>query len=145
MGIYWVFHHWMFNYIVKLDNIMIFLNVMLLLCISFLPFPSALMGAYGKHPFTAIFKRITLALTGLSSLTMWRHATIRRRLVHPQLSTKIIRTYYYRIISAILIFYGGDSDLMLGYHSGELFFVTDCTIATTYKQNTNHVKELIFW
>jgi uncharacterized membrane protein len=104
VGIYWVFHHWMFHYVIKVDNKLIFLNMLLLLFISFLPFPSALMGAYGEHPFTAIFYLCTLACTGVASLLMWRHATVRRRLVHVHLSIKIINTYYHRIFSAICIF-----------------------------------------
>ena len=104
IGIYWVFHHWMFHYIIKVNNTLIFLNMVLLLFISFLPFPSALMGAYGEHPFTAIFYLSTLACTGLASLLMWRQATNQRRLVHAQLDSKIIHTYYHRILSAILIF-----------------------------------------
>lgn len=104
IGIYWVFHHWMFHYIVKVNNTLILLNMLLLLFISFLPFPSALMGAYGEHPFTAIFYLCTMVCTGLTSLLMWRHATHRRRLVHAQLNNKIITTYYHRILSAILIF-----------------------------------------
>src|ERR1044072_4545249 len=31
VGIYWVFHHWMFHYIVKVDNTLILLNMLLLL------------------------------------------------------------------------------------------------------------------
>lgn len=104
IGIYWVFHHWMFHYIIKIDNRLIMLNMLLLLFISFLPFPSALLGAYGEHPFTAIFYLCTLSFTGLASLLMWRHATVKRRLVHPQLNVKIINTYYYRILAAICIF-----------------------------------------
>ncbi|MEO5997175.1 MAG: TMEM175 family protein [Chitinophagaceae bacterium] len=71
IGIYWVFHYWMFHYIVKMNNTLILLNMLLLLFISFLPFPSALMGAYGEHPFTAIFYLSTLVCTGLASLLMW--------------------------------------------------------------------------
>jgi uncharacterized membrane protein len=104
IGIYWVFHHWMFHYIIKVDNPLIIFNMLLLLFISFLPFPSALMGAYGEHPFTAIFYLCTLSCTGVVSLLMWRHATKKRRLVQAHLSDSIINTYYRRLIVAIFIF-----------------------------------------
>jgi uncharacterized membrane protein len=51
IGIYWVGHHQSFHLVSQTDGGFLWLNVLLLLCISFIPFPTILMG---KYPFQGI-------------------------------------------------------------------------------------------
>ena len=46
IGMYWVFHHQAFTLIKEVDGVLLWLNIIFLLFISFLPFPTSLMGAY---------------------------------------------------------------------------------------------------
>ncbi len=46
IGIIWVNHHAMFQHIVKADRTLVFLNLLLLLCVSFIPFPTALLADF---------------------------------------------------------------------------------------------------
>src|SRR5215472_15319593 len=46
VGIYWVAHHNTFHYIKRSDRNLLWLNILLLLCIVFIPFPTALLGQY---------------------------------------------------------------------------------------------------
>src|SRR5213080_2449475 len=41
IGLYWLGHHRMFQYIVRYDAILLLFNFLLLMCIAFIPFPSS--------------------------------------------------------------------------------------------------------
>jgi uncharacterized membrane protein len=51
IGIYWVSHHISLQPIRKIDRVFLWLNILLLLFISFIPYPTALLG---KYPFKAL-------------------------------------------------------------------------------------------
>jgi uncharacterized membrane protein len=44
---YWIAHHSIFGLIKDHDRVLIWLNSLFLLCVAFLPFPTALLGEYG--------------------------------------------------------------------------------------------------
>lgn len=46
IGIIWVNHHAIFRYVVRVDRVVLFLNLGLLMAVSFLPFPTALFARY---------------------------------------------------------------------------------------------------
>ena len=51
VGMYWVFHHYSFTLIGQLDGVLLWMNILFLLFMSFMPFPAMLMG---KYPFTTL-------------------------------------------------------------------------------------------
>jgi uncharacterized membrane protein len=78
IGIMWVSHHSMFERIANVDRRLLFLNLLLLMGIAFLPFPTALLAAYVKeggsnsHLAAAVYSA-TMALIGVFFLLMWNH------------------------------------------------------------------------
>src|SRR5579864_8408932 len=46
VGITWINHHQMFKYITRTDHTLLFLNLLILMCITFIPFPTALLAQY---------------------------------------------------------------------------------------------------
>src|ERR1041385_9184169 len=48
IGIMWVNHHRLFNHIRRCDNRLLFLNLLLLLGVTVVPFPTALLAAHLK-------------------------------------------------------------------------------------------------
>ncbi|HUV10345.1 MAG TPA: TMEM175 family protein [Acidimicrobiia bacterium] len=78
IGIMWVSHHAMFERIASVDRGMLFLNLMLLMGIAFLPFPTALLAEYVREggqnaSVAAAIYSATMALIGLAFAAMWRH------------------------------------------------------------------------
>ena len=49
LGIMWVNHHQIFQYIARTNHAFLIINVFFLLCVSFLPFPTALVAEYIGH------------------------------------------------------------------------------------------------
>lgn len=74
----WVKHHWMFTLIHRSDHAFLYWNGLLLFCVTFLPFPTALLADFLLDPagkvaanlYTGTVLAISLAFRGL-----WWHAT----------------------------------------------------------------------
>jgi uncharacterized membrane protein len=103
IGIYWQAHHRMFRAIVRYDQMLIWLNTLFLLCVAFIPVPSATLGRYYNQPSAIVFYGLCLALTSLVSLLMWTHATRRHRLVKAELSKASIQDIFRRGVVTIVI------------------------------------------
>ena len=85
IGTMWVNHHSMFGRIARVDRNLLFLNLILLMGIAFLPFPTALLAAYVRdggsnaHVAAAVYG-ITMVGIGLSFTALWA-----RLAGHPEL------------------------------------------------------------
>lgn len=77
IGIMWVNHHRLFNHIRRSDNGLLFLNLLLLLGITVVPFPTALLAAhYGTADRTvaaAVFNG-TYVVLAIFFNVLWHHA-----------------------------------------------------------------------
>lgn len=91
VGIYWVLHHFMFRYIQRSDRMLLWLNLIFLMFVSFLPFPTALLGAYGRQPVIAQIYGLTLAVIGLTLSLIWVYATSGRKLVDPKIDDLMVK------------------------------------------------------
>lgn len=83
IGIMWVNHHRLFNHIRRSDNGLMFLNLLLLLGVSVVPFPTALIAAHyyapGRTLAAAVFNG-TYVLIAVFFNVLWRHI-VRRGLL----------------------------------------------------------------
>ena len=50
IGLYWIAHHTSFHHIHKVNGVLLWLNMLLLLFVSFMPFPASLLGKYPTEP-----------------------------------------------------------------------------------------------
>ncbi len=62
---YWKLHSFTFMHINRVDNKLLLLTTLLLLSVTFLPFPTALMGKYGRWPLINVFYGLTLSINYL--------------------------------------------------------------------------------
>jgi len=94
IGVYWANHHHIFHLYKKTDHYFVLLNVLFLMCISFLPFPTAVLAGYiadEPHRQAAMtFYALGLFLPAVSWLLMWLYATKGHRLVDPKLAPGFI-------------------------------------------------------
>lgn len=85
IGIMWINHHRLFNLIRKSDDWLLLFNLLLLLGITFINFPTALLGEYLGTPNAttamAIYAGTTVVIAVFYNL-LWRHA-VRADLLDP--------------------------------------------------------------
>lgn len=91
VGMFWVAHHAAFHHIRRSDRGLLWLNIFFLLWVSFLPFPTALLGQYFDQRLAVVIYAATLAVTGLALEGMWRYATAGGRLVEPDFDPAVAR------------------------------------------------------
>jgi uncharacterized membrane protein len=86
IGIIWVNHHAMFDRVRHIDRRVLFANLLLLLTVSVIPFPTRLLADYltaedGSHVAAAVYSASMLFM-GLSFALLWASLTRDRQLLH---------------------------------------------------------------
>jgi len=71
IGIYWLNHHAVFEYLARVDRPIVWRNLILLLMISFIPFPTAIITAYGDMASAVTFYGITLLVIAIYANYTW--------------------------------------------------------------------------
>jgi uncharacterized membrane protein len=87
IGIYWINHHRKFLYIKRFDHQLLSLNLLLLMVIAFIPFPTAVISENATRTAT-IFYALVMALGGLVLAVLWMHAAYNHKLINPQLNKR---------------------------------------------------------
>jgi uncharacterized membrane protein len=95
IGIYWANHHYLFKFFKKTDHLFNLLNVFFLMCISFLPFPTAVLAEYMNNPHerhTAVsLYAFGLLLPAFSFLCIWFYGSYKRRLLDHKLAPSFVQ------------------------------------------------------
>jgi len=81
IGIMWVNHHFILTQIARADRAFLFLNIFLLMCIAFVPFPTRLLADSLRTPdarAAAVAYGVTLTVTAIFFNATWLYAISRR-------------------------------------------------------------------
>ena len=100
IGIMWVNHHALFKYIRRVDRALLLANLLLLMTISFLPYPTAVLAEHlpdadSRTP-AAVFYGGTLVVIAISFNVLWWAARGRRRLIGADAHPEGVRTITFR-------------------------------------------------
>ncbi len=85
IGEFWLGHHRKFRYIVRYDSTLLFLNLLLLMSVAFIPFPTAVLSAHSNRTGT-IFYALMMLMAGLVNASVWIYAAHNSRLIEPPLT-----------------------------------------------------------
>lgn len=85
IGIMWLNHHTVFALLARVDTTAFYLNLLLLMTISFLPYPTGVLGqalrtSHGART-AAVAYSVTMALNAYAWAALWIYAARRRRLL----------------------------------------------------------------
>jgi uncharacterized membrane protein len=110
IGVIWANHHNRFRLLERSDHVLLFLNILFLLCVAFIPFPTALLAEYiqgseGERQTAIAVYSGTLAVTGIFFTLLWLYAANDYRLVNRPLNPRLLRamTRRYLIGAALYI------------------------------------------
>ena len=108
IGVMWINHHAMFKDIDRQDHTLLVLNLLLMMGISFLPFPTAVVAAYirdSDQQFTAALTwGLALFAIAIAFQALWLYASINRRLIDEHVSDARLRTRTRRYLPGPLMY-----------------------------------------
>jgi uncharacterized membrane protein len=91
---FWAGHNIIFHQVRRFDGALMWLALLQLLCIAFLPFPTSVVGEHVSDPVAQQFYFGSLLVTGLVMWALWWYMSSGRRLVDPDLSPRVIRRHH---------------------------------------------------
>ena len=84
ISLYWLSHHYYFDRIKKVNGTFVWLNILMLLLISFMPIPTALLGRYPLSSITLTIYGLNLIFSNLLGFLILRYVHN-----HPQLANHL--------------------------------------------------------
>ena len=103
IGIMWVNHHMLFRFITRSSHGLLLMNGLLLLCVAFIPFPTAVLAEYlrdsGSATTAMVFYAGFFTFTAVVYNLLWRTAAAGYRLIDPAAD----RTEVDRITKAFVV------------------------------------------
>ena len=94
IGIMWANHHTIFRLISRTDHYLVLANLLFLFFVAAIPFPTALMADYLRHPAEQVGVIVYsgwFLLTALSYNLLWFAAAAGHRLLDPEASPAVVR------------------------------------------------------
>jgi uncharacterized membrane protein len=73
IGIFWMAHHRIFRYVARLDQRLLWLNLLFLMCVAFLPFPTAVLGDHDNSRPSIVFYACAVGVTGSVLASIWQY------------------------------------------------------------------------
>jgi uncharacterized membrane protein len=104
IGPFWVGHHLTFQFVRRWNSTLLSLNLLLLLCIGFLPFPTAVLGTHLSDAPAAVFYALSMAVTGMFSTALWWYVSGRHRLIDSGVPASATHTQLLRAATTPVLF-----------------------------------------
>lgn len=77
----WELHRYVFNFLIRYDHTLVYLNMVYLMAIAFLPFSTSLVGQHAAFEISAAIYAANFLAIGGTKFVIWNYATRDRRLV----------------------------------------------------------------
>ena len=93
IGIIWMNHHLVMHQVERVDRLFLVLNVLFLMVVAFIPFPTRLLSLYittADAQVAALAYGITGTLVAVGFNALWRYAAWNRRLIRRDADPKVI-------------------------------------------------------
>lgn len=100
LGVYWVAHHAQFRVIDAADRPFLWINILFVMLIAFVPFATSLMARYPDAPIAVQVYGLVLILIGGAAYLHWWYATKGHRLIPPSTSDAFVKQIQRRILIA---------------------------------------------
>ena len=105
IGTYWIAHHQTFRYVRSYNRTLLWLNLVFLLSISFIPFPTDLLGEYGELRFSVIFYAASLGMARLLLAVVWWYIVAGPILTGEELDPGLARYHFFRSLAIPALFF----------------------------------------
>ena len=143
IGQFWISHHRLFVLVRRYDQRLLWLNLIFLLTVSFMPFPTALVGAHstpGDH-FAVVFYAASMTLASITLTATALYATragLLDRSIHRDTAAYLLT----RSVATMVLFLASIGAAFLGgLRAGLLFWVLLIPVARLLLARRHHAPE----
>lgn len=149
IGIIWLNHHTMFHEVEHVERGTLILNLVLLLVVSFIPYPTAVLGRYGPMRSSSVFYGAVLSILGITYTILWRHIASRGLTRDCKDSGKLraktyrnlIGTFGYPLGTVVAVF--SPKTAVMAYLALAIFyFLPESALRMAKEQNRQNLNEL---
>ena len=130
IGVLWMSHHRKFRFIQRYDRNLMWLNLILLMFVAFIPFSTSIISEYGNRTST-IFYAIVVSIASLASLCLWWYASNNSRLIDNNLDLRHIHHETQVSLAVFIIF---TASIGLAYINADLAKFSWILIAFTARR-----------
>jgi len=139
IGNFWVAHHHRFSLIVHYDNRLLLLNLLILMSIAFIPFPTSVISENGNRTAT-IFYALSIATTGLLSALLWWYASQENRLIKKGFDKQLAHRNLFSILTVPAVFLLSIGLVLIDPTLGKFFWFLTIPAALLFRINRNQIK-----
>jgi uncharacterized membrane protein len=103
IALFWLGHHRLFRYVKAYDQGVVALNLFLLFCVAFLPYPSAILAEHQTNVAANVFYAAAISVAGLASASLTWYVVVHRGFVGA-LHRALARYYVFRGLAVVIVF-----------------------------------------
>jgi uncharacterized membrane protein len=91
IGVLWINHHALFHFLKKVDRVSLIINLGLLMCVAFIPYPTALIAHFGQNSAVVVLFGCTMAAAGFVFSALWFYAVRQYLNAEPHIDRRFVR------------------------------------------------------
>jgi len=136
LGMFWVSHHYQFHFVQRTSRAMLWLNLLLLLCTTTIPFSTALLGQHAKLWLPFLIYSVNLLLLDFFLFLHIDYLASHPELASPSLTPTVVRAFKMRqllfatvpVLTAVVAFYSPHIALYLYFLLAPLHFLPSAAV-----------------
>jgi uncharacterized membrane protein len=122
IGAYWMAHQRTFHYIEHYDRTLAWLNLIFLLFVALVPFPTGVISEYSSQG-AVILYAVTLGIVGVLLSALWAYASHNHRLVAKKLGAEQIHVNTLKLTISPLVFFASIGVSFVSIPAAEIMWV----------------------
>ena len=103
-GLFWMSHHKWFQLVSAFDTRSLWINMIFLLCVAFLPFPTSVLAQRGDTSAATAFYAGAIAVTGILACTLWWYLSRHRELLSSDGASALLHRHFLSSLAAPIVF-----------------------------------------
>lgn len=124
IGMFWISHHVMFRYLQRHSPGFLWINLLFLMFIVFLPFSTDLMSEYGNSVLAVVFYDLNMVAASGTLLLLWWYMSYRRNLVDEDLDPELRKHLLLNQASIALVFLCAIGIAFINIPASQYFYFT---------------------
>lgn len=145
LGMFWVSHHYQFHFVRRADRTLLWINLLLLLCTTTMPFSTALLGQHAHLWLPFLIYSVNMLLLLLFLFLNIDYLARHPELASPSLTPAIVRAFKRRqllfalvpVLSAVVAFYSSRAGLYCYFLLAPLHFLPHAGVHKGRDENKN--------